>query len=227
MKLTDQDIFKKSDQLMVVTAENWHSTTGRLRIFEKENGRWNAGIAFDVTLGKNGMIWGDGLILFEDPISKKVEGDNKTPVGAYAIEAVYGYAAAADVDFVKLPYLQVHKNLKCVDDPESEYYNQLVDEREVEKDWNSAEDMLRDDHLYKWGIIIDYNRSHIKKGKGSCIFMHLWRTPETPTAGCTAMTEENMLKLIQWLDPQKNPVLVQFPQKEYKSMCKKFNLPFI
>ncbi len=79
--------------------------------------------------------------------------------------------------------------------------------------------------VYKYGIFVDYNVNPAIPGKGSCIFMHIWSKSTSPTAGCTAMTEANILKLIGFLDKSKNPVLVQVPQSEYPKLKKLYKLP--
>ena len=50
---------------------------------------------------------------------------------------------------------------------------------------------------------------------------------ETRTFLVSAMTEDNMLKLMAFLDKSKNPVLVQVPRSEYAEMKKRYNLPSI
>lgn len=78
--------------------------------------------------------------------------------------------------------------------------------------------MRRDDNAYKLGAVIEYNTNPIIAGKGSAIFMHLWSGPTKPTAGCIAMSEENMTFLFRWLDKNKGPMILietgagQFPK---------------
>jgi L,D-peptidoglycan transpeptidase YkuD (ErfK/YbiS/YcfS/YnhG family) len=60
---------------------------------------------------------------------------------------------------------------------------------------------------------------------GSCIFMHIWSGSNKPTAGCTAMKESDILKLIDFLDKKKNPILVQVPQSEYSKLKGMYKLP--
>jgi D-alanyl-D-alanine dipeptidase len=55
--------------------------------------------------------------------------------------------------------------------------------------------------------------------------MHIWSGSASPTAGCTAMKETDILKLIDFLDQKKNPVLVQVPRAEYDKMKKLYKLP--
>jgi L,D-peptidoglycan transpeptidase YkuD (ErfK/YbiS/YcfS/YnhG family) len=72
----------------------------------------------------------------------------------------------------------------------------------------SFEFLRRADHLYKWGIVIEYNTQPVIPGKGSAIFLHIWRQPGVATAGCVAMGEEQLVGLLQWLNPVKHPVII-------------------
>jgi len=78
---------------------------------------------------------------------------------------------------------------------------------------------------YRWLIVVDYNRQDPKPGAGSCIFLHIWRSAEKGTAGCTAMAEQDLLALLGWLRNEKNPLLVQLPRAEYERVWKAWGLP--
>ena len=110
--------------------------------------------------------------------------------------------------FIRLPYLPLTPTSCGVDDPRSKFYNQVVDSSRVEADWGSCEIMLRSDDLYRWGAFIAYNPAR-KPQAGSCIFLHVWNGPESSTAGCTAMAEDDLKSLLAWLDPSAHPRLVQ------------------
>ncbi len=106
--------------------------------------------------------------------------------------------------------------LRCVDDPQSDKYNQLTSApANGPPPWRSDEHMLRDDALYEWTVFVEHNVKPAKPGRGSCIFLHVWRNPNDPTVGCTAMARDNLETLIKWLDPAARPLLVQFAQKEW------------
>jgi hypothetical protein len=47
--------------------------------------------------------------------------------------------------------------------------------------------MLRQDGRYALGAVVAHNSTPPVPGAGSCIFLHVWESPVTPTAGCTAM----------------------------------------
>ena len=204
---TTKDPLGDSQQLLRVTAKTDTSTTATLQRYEKINGDWQPiGSTIPVNLGRTGLAWGTGLH-DPQPGQQKAEGDGKAPAGIFRLTAIYGYAPADSVNF-KMPYIHASETLECVDDSNSKYYNQLVDNQQVEKDWNSSEMMRRKDDLYKWGVLVEHNGAHQPKG-GSCIFLHIWRGPGKPTAGCTAMEEGDMEVLLEWLEAGKRPLMVQ------------------
>lgn len=51
----------------------------------------------------------------------------------------------------------------------------------------SHEQMRRADPLYDLVITTDWNTDPVMAGKGSAIFIHQWRRPGYPTAGCIAL----------------------------------------
>jgi D-alanyl-D-alanine dipeptidase len=200
-----------------------------MHLFEREEAAANwkeqdPGIA--VVAGKNGLGQGLGLVDldFAGAPAKK-EGDNRAPAGIFRLSSAFGYAPADSAAWVKLPYLALSKQIEGIDDPNSRFYNKLVDRSKVAKiDWRSSEQMRRDDALYKWGVVVDHNLAAIP-GAGSCIFLHIWKRSASPTAGCTAMPETDLVRLIRWLDPAQHPILVQMPKAVYRSLQAKYGLP--
>jgi L,D-peptidoglycan transpeptidase YkuD (ErfK/YbiS/YcfS/YnhG family) len=163
-----------------------------------------------VSLGRSGLAWGEGehAMALPSGFPIKHEGDGCSPAGVFRIPFAFGYAAASEAGTVKIPYVPVTETLSGVDDVNSKFYNQVVDAATVTKDWESNETMLRPDGLYRWGAFIAHN-PRSESGRGSCIFFHLWSGPGRPTAGCTAMEETDIVALLSWLDPVKEPRLVQ------------------
>ncbi|CAL7962844.1 conserved exported hypothetical protein [Gammaproteobacteria bacterium] len=225
-----------SKQIIVVIGKNWDSTSGILQRYERSNlgDSWQkAGGQVRVVLGKNGMAWGYGL--HGDPLLAKeqrkepiitTEGLKRSPVGAFEIPLAFGKDDAKDWG-VKLPYNQISKTLYCSCDKS---YNRIVDATTIEEqeDWDRGENMqsyVDDSGLYIHGAVIAHNYSSAIHGRGCCFFIHVWRSPEKPTAGCTAMASDNAKEIISWLEPQKKPVLVQFPEIIYPEFQSKWKLP--
>lgn len=177
-------------------------------------------------LGKKGLGLGRGLVRLNlNGVPIKKEGDDKAPAGIFRLSSAFGYAPARSASWVKLSYLALTKEIEGVDDPRSRYYNKLVDRSRVAKvDWNSAEKMRQNDVLYKWGVAVDHNPAAIA-GAGSCIFLHIWKNSASPTAGCTAMPEKDLVRLIRWLDPVRRPILVQMTRSAYRAIREKYLLP--
>ena len=125
-----------------------------------------------------------------------------TPRGVFALGPVFGYASSA---VTKMPYRQATEQDAWIDDTASPRYNQWV--RGIPAT-ESHEKMRRTDDLYKLGIVIGYNTAPIVPGFGSAIFMHIWKGPGKPTAGCIAMSAPDIEKIIAWLDPAKKPQII-------------------
>ncbi len=217
----------RSRQCLVVTAADWESKTGTLRAFERTGNGWKMrGPEISVVLGKNGLGWGLGVVSLKSATGpQKIEGDNKAPAGIFKLGPAFGYAAAPDARWIKLNYVPLTRETEGVDDSRSRYYNQLVDRSRAAKvDWHSSEQMLRNDNLYKWGVVVKHNPA-AKPGVGSCIFLHIWRNSTSATAGCTAMPEKDLVSLLRWLDPNARPILVQMPRANYAALTGNFGLP--
>jgi L,D-peptidoglycan transpeptidase YkuD (ErfK/YbiS/YcfS/YnhG family) len=224
--------FKKfgSTQLVVVISSVDTSTTGSLSFFQYDVDKQIWIKVYDsipVNIGMSGFAWAKGLQNLN--ITSKIfkhEGDGKSPAGIFYLRNAFGYAPPSQFINISYPYKQVDSTTVCVDDINSLYYNHIITQgKNIEKDWNSAEKMRRDDDLYKWGINIGYNEDPVNKGAGSCIFFHVWRGQNHPTTGCTSMSQENLLKLLKQLDPKSKPIVIQGTREQYLLMKKKYSLP--
>jgi L,D-peptidoglycan transpeptidase YkuD (ErfK/YbiS/YcfS/YnhG family) len=220
---------REARQLILVVTPAWESVRAELARFERDpaGGSWRAvSKPIPTVVGRNGLAWGIGFHSPEPPgLRTKQEGDGKAPAGAFALVEVFGYATAAEAGIRKFPYRALTPATEGVDDPKSRFYNRIVERAPgAPKDWDSAEQMRRDDELYRWGVVVGHNLKPFA-GAGSCIFLHLWEAPDKGTAGCTAMTAERMEELVRWLDEAKKPVLVQLPREEYERLKLPWALP--
>jgi len=198
-------------QVVLVVSNGETSSHGKLWLLERNDPQdpWTSTLGpFAVDLGRNGMAWsGGGDAPTAPPGSRmKCEGDGCSPAGVFHIPYAFGYATTAPG--FHLHYVPLASTSVGVDDSRSRYYNQVVDSRFVEPDWKSGETMLRADGIYRWGAFVACNADNTP-GRGSCIFMHVWHTPRHATIGCTAMSAENLLRVLKRLDPAQKPRLVQ------------------
>jgi L,D-peptidoglycan transpeptidase YkuD (ErfK/YbiS/YcfS/YnhG family) len=217
----------ESRQMILSVSADWSATTARLQAYERRSpgDAWVAvGEPIDASLGRTGLAWGRGLHPAGLAGPEKREGDGKSPAGVFDLRLVTGYGAAAPAG-TRLPYREATATLRCVDDVRSRYYNQLVDEAALVRDWSSAEDMRLGSDVYRLVIWVGHNDAPVVPGAGSCIFLHLRTGPGSVTAGCTAFESGAMERLLRWLDPRKRPVLVQLPQAEQTARAREWGLP--
>lgn len=219
-----------SQQMLLVTSKDWDTIHGVMRRFERANetARWKeVGLPFPVVVGRNGLGWGRGLNQpFGLPGPVKKEGDGKSPAGIFRLSSAFGLAAPDAVKNIRMPYRQLTDEIECVDDEKSAHYNSIVQRDSAgHVDWNSSEKMREVGEQYQLGIVVDHNTDPRQPGGGSCIFIHIWNSPDTGTSGCTAMTAENIKNVITWLNPAEHPVLVQMPEPAFKKLKKTLKLP--
>ncbi len=173
-------------RLVLVTAETMNATAARLQLFERASPAdpWRAlGPAEPALIGKAGMAWSHffrRLARPGEPI--KVEGDKRAPAGIYPIGRSFGTVASQ-----RAGHLQVTGDTVCVYDPSSAAYNTITSRASVGPKV-SVENMSRMLPMYRRGIVVDYP-TDARARAGSCIFIHVWRTPTTGTAGCVALPE--------------------------------------
>ena len=146
----------------------------------------------------------------------------------FRIGTAFGYAAHADT---VMPYRALTVTDYCMDVSGSPYYNRIEDAAKVGAAAlrGSSEPMRRDLHLhgdqaYRLGFVIEHNPDAVAHG-GSCIFAHVWSSPTSGTAGCTAMPLAVMRRLLAWLKPQAHPVFVLLPQGVYARLRQAWQLP--
>jgi D-alanyl-D-alanine dipeptidase len=209
-----------SDQIILVTTKDFQTSTGTLQRYERHHGKMvKVGELINVMLGRNGLGIGRGLCDVEiknAPIKK--EGDGKAPAGIFTLSGHFGYKTNLNPNF---PYFKITPKSHCVDDANSPLYNQTFDQNN-KPTYKSFEQMLRPDGQYLHGIFVGHNVKETINGAGSCIFIHIYKTENSPTAGCTAMSKEEIQTVISWLNAAKKPLLVQFPE-EYVKTLKLFN----
>ena len=193
---------KESRQLIFVTNRDASSVLATIQAVERNNGSWHLVFpAFPGSIGEMG---------FAAPHRKR-EGDGKSPSGIFPLGIAFGYGASS---MTQMPYRQATEDDFWVDDVNSEEYNQWVKGKPHAASW---EKMKRDDDQYKYGVVIEYNMHPVVKGKGSAIFLHVWKQGEA-TAGCVSLSEENLLEILQWLDPAKKPLIIMGTESELLAM---------
>lgn len=227
--------WSNAQQVVVVITPDWNANHGLLGTYERVQGKWRqVGERQPVMIGRKGSAWGLGLHpdLQARPQAGPIkhEGDGRSPAGVFGIGDAFGYAQHADT---ALPYDPMQASHYCMDVSGSPLYNCIVDARDVgtEAVAGSTEPMRLDlhaagDQRYRLGFVIEHN-PQAKRDAGSCIFAHLWKKPAESTAGCTAMDDATMTRLLGWLRPDQHPVFVLLPANEYASLRDAWQLPVL
>lgn len=172
-----------TNQILVVAVKEEGAS---LCFFEKKSsGEWEMLLETEAMIGENGL-------------GKKREGDGKTPVGVFRFTRAFGILENPGM---KWGYTQVSESDYWVDDGGSVYYNQLVDVHSVKKDWESAEHICEYGEVYHYVLAINFNEGNIP-GAGSAVFLHCTTEGMEYTAGCVAVPEFFMKKIMTMVEPQ-------------------------
>ena len=153
-------------------------------------------------------IWTETLECYayigKEGLGKTKEGDNKTPVGDFGITTAFGIKPNPGT---ALPYIDVTDDIYCCGDKEA--YNQMIDIRELPHKCE-GEHLIEYTPEYNYGFFIDYNKEG-EVGKGSAIFFHC-RGANTYTGGCVAVSEENMVKILNAIDSNTRIIIDYLPE---------------
>ncbi|MDE9450257.1 L,D-transpeptidase family protein [Aliiroseovarius sp. Z3] len=142
--------------------------------------RWGArfmGRRLPVSIGRGGMT------------DNKREGDMATPRGVWRI--VGGFYRADRIAHPETNLTLHPIGLRDIwsDDPIDPAYNHGV----TAHDYPFSHERLRmTARLYDVVLISDWNWPNAQPGKGSAIFIHQWRKPRHPTAGCLAFAPDDL-----------------------------------
>lgn len=139
----------------------------------------------------------------------KREGDGATPAGIHRITGMLyrpGRIAPARLPGWAEPVLP--GDLWC-DDPGHPAYN-LFARAPLSA---SHERLSRPDPLYDLILTTDWNWPRAVPGRGSAIFVHTWRRPRFPTAGCVALARADLLWLAQRVALGARLVVPAFPAR--------------
>ena len=137
---------------------------------------------FPVTLGRGGVV----------PAGMKREGDGATPAGVHRIVGMLYRPdrLVKPADWA----VPIGPGDLWSDDQRDPDYNLMVRAPHP----FGHEKLRRADPLYDLVLITDWNWPQAVKGRGSAIFVHSWRRPCFPTAGCVAFDREDLF----WIAPR-------------------------
>jgi L,D-peptidoglycan transpeptidase YkuD (ErfK/YbiS/YcfS/YnhG family) len=156
--------------------------------------RWGArfrGRAMPCAIGRGGVG------------EKRAEGDGVTPRGVHRIEVALTRARCPARIAVCLPRRVIGPFDGWSDDPADPAYNCAVRRPHA----RSHEALFRPDRLYRVVAVLDWNRAPVTPGRGSAIFLHAWRKPRHPTAGCIAFAPRDLAFILAHWTPRSRVVV--------------------
>ena len=179
----------KATHLLLVTTPTFNSFKGTVTTWSRSSATasWQrSGKSRPIVVGRKGLAWGWTAAAYAnsgEPLKR--EGDKRAPAGIFSVGQPFGTFDKQLQGFVRLKRGQHF----CVDDARSPYYGRIVP-RKVAGKKTSGEEMAKIS-LYRQGLFVNYP-PNAKKRAGSCIFVHVWRRPNSPTVGCVAASEADV-----------------------------------
>lgn len=173
-----------------------NGTTGWVWVLEKQDGQWQGVLGpFDANMGRKGP-------------GKEKAGDEKTPLGVFIPDLAFGTGDAPEG--VVFPWRAITSDSLWVGDSESRYYNLWVENGTVTKDYDLSDCERLSSIMPQYELALNYGYNpECTPYAGSALFLHVWRAKGVGTAGCTAVSRDAMLDILQRLDPGKSPAFVQ------------------
>ncbi len=155
-------------------------TTPRPRRHDMIVTRWGArfmGRRFPCAIGRGGLT------------DEKREGDGATPLGIWTLPSGMYRPDRGASPKTSIPMREIWPRHLWSDDPRDPNYNQLVQAHHYAF---SHEKLRMGPPLYDTLLISDQNWPNAVAGKGSALFVHRWRRPRFPTAGCIAFAAQDL-----------------------------------
>lgn len=182
---------QNSSQIITIISKG--GSYGELVFWEKDSsGNWLEIDRVQARLGQNGM----------KNASEVYEMDKCTPTGIYTLTEAFGIKSNPGSG---VTYRQLDGSEYWVDDENSQYYN-TMQFGDPNGRWNSAEKLIDFPGYYNYSLVIDYNRWPVIPGKSSAIFIHC--DMGIYTYGCVAIPEQNLVNILNRINPSKNPVVI-------------------
>jgi L,D-peptidoglycan transpeptidase YkuD (ErfK/YbiS/YcfS/YnhG family) len=125
----------------------------------------------------------------------KREGDGGTPRATMAVLSGFRRGGMLTPDGAGLALQRVSCRDGWCDAPGHGAYN-----RPVRLPFPAShETLVRNDLLYDFGFVLDWNIRSRRRGMGSAIFLHVARPGFPPTQGCIALSRRDMLRIMPLL----------------------------
>lgn len=228
VRAADGNLAGGATQIVVCVAPETKSYEGTLQLFSRdEHFRWtDDSDRWPVLFAPRGLAWGRGLNPAQ-PGPQKRTADHHNPAGLFKLGAALGYSPQLPEGSHGWPYHQVTGMDAWIDDPSLPNFNHLytLPAGAPEPAWWGREHMHIGDSAYEWMIVIEHNYDPSEPNAGNSIFFHIRRGEHYRTSGCTTMEKDKLIKIIKWLKPGSNAMLVELSRADYLRFWKSWQLP--
>lgn len=203
-------------QVIVVTSETWNTSYARLQVWQQtSSGDWQRKLGpVRARIGWSGFR----------REANRLQNTGRTPAGTFGLIRGFGLA---EPNGVSLPYRKVDPNDWWPYDPtDPKTYNVQQFHRSKHSKWRRdwAENLHSYRTQYRYAVVLDYNLPSgivVRNGervatqpantaKGGGIFLHV--NGSGATAGCVSVSRDRMRRILRWLNPADNPVIVMGPR---------------
>lgn len=161
-------------------------TTAKIDVWERTAAGWNPiGVGIPAHIGSSGM-------------SQDIrEGSMKTPMGVFTLDFAFGTQSNPGGG---LPYVQVGPNHWWDGDVNSPTYNtmQVCEKSQCPFATEGSGTENLQIPQYAHAVVMGVNKARVP-GAGSAFFLH--STDGGATAGCVAIDDVALVKIMQWLRP--------------------------
>ena len=196
----------------IISQEEVENTLFGQKISEDRNGEYRIGIKtavngdfhaeltiYQAKDGKYEKVFNCPAVVGKNGPGKQSEGDTKTPLGTWTIGEAYGIN---DDPGSRVPYTKVDDDMYwCATGSNSKKYNTLIKRSDdPDADYSEDEHIIEYTGVYNYLLDLGYNRAGAPYA-GNAIFLHCWRGEDKPTGGCVAVSENDMIKILQTVIP--------------------------
>jgi L,D-peptidoglycan transpeptidase YkuD (ErfK/YbiS/YcfS/YnhG family) len=174
-------------QRVSVTAPTSRATAAVVQRWVHRAGRWiRVGAAMRARVGAAGLT--------RHPSEKLAA----TPIGSFSLTQAFGALANTDNRITRLRYIHIRYGDTWGARPTRPTYN-----RYYNCHCRGATLFALRRTLFRYGMVIDYNRTPVVPGAGSGFFLHV--ANGQPTGGCVAVAAADVRMILSWLRPDLHP----------------------
>ncbi|MFJ4327267.1 L,D-transpeptidase [Streptomyces tricolor] len=178
-------------QLIVAQAPDTKATTGTVTWWDLRDGAWVRAGSAPARFGAGGLVDGD----------TRVQGTDTTPTGLYDLPFAFGIEPAPTGTAVE--YRAVRESSWWCQDNDSRSYNRWVDPLPADCRAAESEHLVDFREQYAHALVIGFNYDRPVRGRGAGIFLHV--NGQGATAGCVSVPEDDMRRILRWVEPGKKP----------------------